>query len=150
MWWSSTPSISPSLFVCPHTWEDNKNMGSKNYGAIMMKQEAFCLCRVITRKTKIKVQNKKCWGIGRVWCRFPSATFPLYSIQWKRSINGKYLGKWCQSSILYILWMKCIGNLVNSVIVYIHYKQSVLFGKKILPLWVDSCSCCWDHSISWL
>ena len=25
---------------------------------------------------------------------------------------------------------KCTGNLVSSVIVYIHYKQSVLFGNK--------------------
>lgn len=25
---------------------------------------------------------------------------------------------------------KCTGNLVNSIIVYVHYKQSVLFGNK--------------------
>jgi len=58
-------------------------------------------------KAKLSMWNKKCWGMGTVWCSaFPSVAFPLNFIHWKCSIYGKYLGDQCQSSILYILWME--------------------------------------------
>lgn len=104
--------------------------GVKELGGDHGGSRSILLWRIIIWKAKVSMWNK---NAGQ--CEQCGVEFPLCHFHWISFIeSAQYMANIWETSARAVFCIscrwKCTGNLVSSVIVYIHYKQSVLFGSK--------------------